>query len=160
VRLEAAGVNPSDTYRHRGPVPRRGFPHVVTCSDGAGTVDRVSHGRAGTLGRQARVAVHRQCNGRWMVGGTVAEYIPPEGRMATALPDNVSFADGATPGIPGMTAHRCVFVAGPMQGRIVLVTGGAGAVGHYAVQLAAWAGATVIATIGSEAKAERARAVA
>ncbi len=57
-----------------------------------------------------------------------------------------------------MTAHYCVFVAGPVQGRTLLVTGGAGAVGHYAVQLAKWAGATVIATVSSEAKAERARA--
>ena len=70
----------------------------------------------------------------------------------------MSFAEGATLGIPGMTAHYCVFVAGPVQGRTLLVTGAAGAVGHYAVQLAHWAGATVIATVSSEAKAERARA--
>jgi NADPH:quinone reductase len=70
----------------------------------------------------------------------------------------VSFAEGATLGIPGMTAHYCVFVAGPVQGRTLLVTGAAGAVGHYAVQLAKWAGATVIATVSSDAKAERARA--
>jgi NADPH:quinone reductase len=57
-----------------------------------------------------------------------------------------------------MTAHRCVFVAGPVQGKTLLVTGGAGAVGHYAVQLATWAGARVIATVSSPAKAERARA--
>src|SRR6202161_3915594 len=57
-----------------------------------------------------------------------------------------------------MTAYRCVFVAGPVQGKIVLVTGGAGAVGHYAVQLAVWAGASVIATVSSEEKAARARA--
>jgi NADPH2:quinone reductase len=70
----------------------------------------------------------------------------------------VSFEEGATLGIPAMTAHRCVFHFGPVQGRFVLVTGGAGAVGLYAVQLAKWAGATVIATVSSEAKAERARA--
>ena len=70
----------------------------------------------------------------------------------------MSFAEGATLGIPCMTAHRSVFVAGPVQGRTVLVTGGAGAVGLYAVQLAKWAGATVIATVSSEAKAARARA--
>ncbi len=70
----------------------------------------------------------------------------------------MSFAEGATLGIPAMTAHRCVFIAGPVQGRTVLVTGGAGAVGHYAVQLAAWAGATVIATVSSSEKAERAQA--
>src|SRR5436853_5984587 len=57
-----------------------------------------------------------------------------------------------------MTAHRAVFVAGPVQGKTLLITGGAGAVGHYAVQLASWAGATVIATVSSSKKAERARA--
>jgi NADPH2:quinone reductase len=96
-----------------------------------------------------------QRNGRWM--GTAAEYIALDADLVTPLPDHVSFAEGATLGIPAMTAHGCVFAAGPVQGRIVLVTGGAGAVGHYAVQLAAWAGATVIATVSSAAKAGRAR---
>jgi NADPH2:quinone reductase len=97
-----------------------------------------------------------QRNGRWM--GTAAEYIALNLDLVTELPEHVSFAEGATLGIPCMTAHRCVFVAGSVQGRVVLVTGGAGAVGHYAVQLAAWAGATVIATVSSDEKAERARA--
>lgn len=156
VRLEAAGVNPSDTYRRRGPVPAMEYPRVVTCSDGAGTVDRVGPGAPSTwLGKRVWL-YNGQRNGRWM--GTAAEYIALNADLVTELPDHVSFAEGATLGIPGMTAHRCVFVAGPMQGRIVLVTGGAGAVGHYAVQLASWAGATVIATVSSDVKAERARA--
>jgi NADPH2:quinone reductase len=78
--------------------------------------------------------------------------------LVTELPDHVGFAEGATLGIPAMTAHGCVFAAGPVQGRTLLITGGAGAVGHYAVQLAAWAGARVIATVSSPDKAERARA--
>jgi NADPH2:quinone reductase len=89
--------------------------------------------------------------------GTAAEHIALNAELVTALPDHVSFAEGATLGIPGMTAHYCVFVAGSVQGRMLLVTGAAGAVGHYAVQLAKWAGATVIATVSSDAKAERAR---
>jgi NADPH2:quinone reductase len=97
-----------------------------------------------------------QRNGRWM--GTAAEYIALNADLVSELPDHVSFAEGATLGIPGMTAHGCVFAAGPVQGKVVLITGGAGAVGHYAVQLAAWAGATVIATTSSPAKSERARA--
>ena len=88
-----------------------------------------------------------QRNGRWM--GTAAEYIALDVDLVTELPDHVSFAEGATLGIPGMTAHGCVFAAGPVQGKTLLVTGGAGAVGHYAVQLAAWAGAEVIATVSS-----------
>jgi len=73
------------------------------------------------------------------------------------LPDDVSFAAGATLGIPCMTAWCCLFGDGPVAGKTVLVTGGAGAVGHYAVQLAKWGGARVIATVSSEAKAAQAR---
>jgi NADPH2:quinone reductase len=88
--------------------------------------------------------------------GTAAEYIALSADLVTELPDHVSFAEGATLGVPAMTAHRSVFVAGPVQGKTLLVTGGAGAVGHYAVQLATWAGARVIATVSSPEKAERA----
>jgi NADPH2:quinone reductase len=75
----------------------------------------------------------------------------------TPLPDNLSFAEGATLGIPAMTAWTCLYCDGPIVGQTVLVTGGAGAVGHYAVQLAKWGGAKVIATVSSAAKAEQAR---
>jgi len=155
VRLEAAGVNPSDTYRRRGPVPRMEYPRVITCSDGAGVVDAVGPMVPSSwLGKRVWL-YNGQRNGRWM--GTAAESIALSADLVTELPDAVSFAEGATLGIPCMTAHYCVFVAGAGQGRTVLVTGAAGAVGHYAVQLAAWSGATVIATVSSEAKAERAR---
>src|SRR5437016_1328343 len=100
-----------------------------------------------TPARQRVWLYNGQRNGRWM--GTAAEYIALSVDLVTELPDHVSFAEGATLGVPAMTAHRAVFVAGPVQGKIVLVTGGAGAVGHYAVQLATWAGATVIATVRS-----------
>src|SRR3979411_121000 len=90
--------------------------------------------------------------------GTAAEYSALSSDLVTELPDHVSFAEGATLGVPGMTAHCCVFVAGPVQGRTLLVTGAAGAVGHDAVRLAQAAGATVIATVSSDAKAARALA--
>ena len=155
VRLEASGVNPSDTYRRRGAVPAE-YPRVIPNSDGAGTIDRV-----GPLVPERWVGkrvwlYNGQRNGRWM--GTAAEYICLNADLVSELPSHVSCAEGATLGIPGLTAHGCVFAAGPAQGRIILVTGGAGAVGHYAVQLAAWAGAHVIATVSSEDKAARARA--
>lgn len=155
VRLEAAGVNPSDTYRRRGPVPAMEYPRVVTCSDGAGVIDKTGPGVAASWIGKRIWLYNGQRNGRWM--GTAAEYIALNADLVSELPDHVSCAEGATLGIPGMTAHGCVFAAGPVQGKIVLVTGGAGAVGHYAVQLAAWAGALVIATVSSDAKAERAR---
>jgi NADPH2:quinone reductase len=154
VRLEASGVNPSDTYRRRGAVPLE-YPRVIPNSDGAGVVDAVGEGvDPGWAGKRVWL-YNGQRNGRWM--GTAAEFIALDVDLVTALPDHVSFAQGATLGIPCMTAHGCVFAAGPVQGKTLLITGGAGAVGHYAVQLAAWAGAQVIATVSSDAKAERAR---
>ena len=155
VRLEASGVNPSDTYRRRGAVPGE-YPRVIPNSDGAGVIDKV-----GPLVPERWVGkrvwlYNGQRNGRWM--GTAAEYICLSADLVMELPSHVSFAAGATLGIPGMTAHGCVFAAGPVQGKIILVTGGAGAVGHYAVQLASWAGATVIATVSSDEKGTRAKA--
>src|SRR5205085_2655250 len=85
--------------------------------------------------------------------GTAAEYTVVPARLAVTLPRNTSFAEGACLGIPAVTAHRCLFSDGSIDGQTVLVTGGAGAVGHYAVQLAKWAGATVIATVSSSEKA-------
>jgi NADPH2:quinone reductase len=155
VRLEASGVNPSDTYRRRGAVPAE-YPRVIPNSDGAGVIDKVgSMIPERWVGKRVWL-YNGQRNGRWM--GSSAEYICLSVDLVMELPSHVSFAEAATLGIPGMTAHGCVFAAGPLQGKIVLVTGGAGAVGHYAVQLAAWAGASVIATVSSEEKAVRARA--
>lgn len=153
VKLEASGVNPSDTYRRRGAVPKE-YPRVIPNSDGAGVVDAVGEGVAKSWVGKRVWLYNGQRNGRWM--GTAAEYIALDVDLVTELPDHVSFAEGATLGIPCMTAHGCVFAAGPVQGKTLLVTGGAGAVGHYAVQLAAWAGATVIATVSSGDKAQRA----
>jgi NADPH2:quinone reductase len=155
VRLEASGVNPADTYRRRGSVPAE-YPRVIPNSDGAGTVDKVGDGVPATWVGKRVWLYNGQRNGRWM--GTAAEYIALDADLVTELPDHVSFAEGATLGIPCMTAHGCVFAAGAVQGKRLLVTGGAGAVGHYAVQLAAWAGAEVIATVSSDDKARRATA--
>ncbi len=155
VCLEASGVNPSDTYRRRGAVPAE-YPRVIPNSDGAGVIDKAGDGVAADWVGKRVWLYNGQRNGRWM--GTAAEYIALDVDLVTELPDHVSFAQGATLGIPCMTAHGCVFAAGSVQGKALLITGGAGAVGHYAVQLAAWAGAEVIATVSSAGKAERARA--
>ena len=76
--------------------------------------------------------------------------------MAQRLPDRLSYAEGACLGIPVMTAHQCVFGDGPIRGKTILVAGGAGVVGHYAIQLAKWGGASVISTISSAEKAKSA----
>ncbi len=156
VRLMASGVNPADTYWRNGAAGPMPYPRIVTHSDGAGVVEAAGAGVAASWVGKRVWLYNGQRNGRWC--GTAAEYIALDADLVTPLPDDVSFSKGATLGIPCMTAHRCVFLAAPVQGRTVLVTGGAGAVGHYAVQLAAWAGATVIATVSSAEKAERARA--
>jgi NADPH2:quinone reductase len=155
VRLRASGVNPSDCNRRAGRGWGMEFPRVIPNSDGAGIVDQVGEGADPALmGR--RVWLYNGQRGRAF--GTAAEFIALDAGLVTPLADDVDFAAGATLGIPCMTAHRALFVAAPLQGRTVLVTGGAGAVGHYAVQLAAWAGARVIATVSSEEKAAHARA--
>ena len=156
VRLHASGVNPADcNLRAGGRGPMDG-PRVVPNSDGAGIVEAVGPGVAPVLIGKRIWLYNGQRNGRAF--GTAAEHIALAADLVTPLPDHVSFAEGATLGIPCMTAHRSLFVAGPVQGKRVLITGGAGAVGHYAAQLAKWAGATVFATVSSEEKAARARA--
>lgn len=155
IRIRASGVNPSDAGMRAGPAPMA-YPRIIPNSDGAGVVEAVGpETPAHWVGRRVWF-YNGQRNGRAF--GSAAEFIELDADLVTPLPEPVSFAEGATLGIPCMTAHRSVFVAGPVQGRTVLVTGGAGAVGLYAVQLARWAGATVIATVSSEAKAARVQA--
>ncbi|MGH6998915.1 MAG: NADPH:quinone reductase [Phenylobacterium sp.] len=154
IRVRASGVNPSDAGMRAGPAPMA-YPRITPNSDGAGIVEAVGPGVAQSWVGKRVWFYNGQRNGRAF--GSAAEYIELDVDLLSELPDAVSFAEGATLGIPCMTAHRSLFLAGPVQGRTVLVTGGAGAVGHYAVQLAAWAGATVIATVSSDEKAQRAR---
>jgi len=144
VRLATSGVNPSDVKKRRG-----SFPHllddgyVIPHSDGAGVIDAVGDGvewaRIGD-----RVWVYQAQHGRR--SGTAAEYVVVDSHRAPALPREASFEAGAVYGIPVMTAHRCVFSEGDPAGKVILVTGGAGRVGHYAIQWASRAGATVVAT--------------
>jgi NADPH:quinone reductase len=155
IRLEASGVNPADVGRRAGSYRAMEFPRVIPNSDGAGIVDQVGDGVTRLKVGQRVWLFNGQRNGRAF--GTAAEFISLAEWLVTPLPDQVSFAAGATLGIPGMTAWCCLFSDGPITGRTVLVTGGAGAVGHYAVQLAKWGGARVIATVSSPAKAEQAR---
>ena len=153
IRLRASGLNPSDVKARGGSRPVVP-PRVIPNSDGAGTIDRVG---AGVSRRRVgqRVWVY---NGQWQrASGTSAQYIVLPVAQAVPLPRKLSYQQGACLGIPVMTAHRCLFADGPIRNRNVLVTGGAGVVGHYAVQLARWAGARVIATVSSSEKAAHAR---
>jgi len=153
VRLRASGLNPSDVKARGGSRPVIP-PRVIPNSDGAGTIDRVGAGVSRKrLGE--RVWVY---NGQWQrPSGTSAQYIVLPSAQAAPLPKKLSYQQGACLGIPVMTAHRSLFADGPIRNRNVLVTGGAGVVGHYAVQLARWAGARVIASVSSGAKATHAK---
>ena len=152
VRLRASAVNPSDVKARGGSRPVIP-PRVIPNSDGAGDIDRVGPGVSKSRLRQ-RVWVY---NGQWQrASGTSAQYIALPAELAVPLPRKLTWAQGACLGIPVMTAHRCLFADGPIRGMTVLVAGGAGVVGHYAVQLARWAGARVIATVSSPEKAAHA----
>jgi NADPH2:quinone reductase len=156
VRVSASGVNPSDAKTRAGTSKRPTmFPRIVPQSDGAGVIDRIGIGVAKSrIGE--RVWLY---NAQWeRPFGTAAELVALPSELAVPLPGAVGFAEGACIGIPVMTAHRCTLGGGSVAGKTVLVTGGAGVVGHYAIQLAKWAGATVITTVSSAAKAEHARA--
>src|SRR6202048_4296209 len=155
VRLEASGVNPADVGRRAGSYRAMEFPRVIPNSDGAGIVDQVGDGVTRLSVGQRLWLYNGPRDGRAF--GTAAEYIALAERLVTPLSDNVPFGAGATLGIPCMTAWCSLFGNGPIAGQTVLVTGGAGAVGHYAVQLAKWGGARVIATVSSLLKAEQAR---
>jgi NADPH2:quinone reductase len=154
IRLEASGVNPADVGRRAGSYRAMEFPRVIPNSDGAGIIDQVGDGVTRLRVGERVWLYNGQRNGRAF--GTAAEYIALAEHLVTPLPDDVSFAAGATLGIPCMTAWCCLFGDGPIAGQTVLVTGGAGAVGHYAVQLAKGGCARVIATVSSQAKAEQA----
>ncbi|MBR0719785.1 NADPH:quinone reductase [Bradyrhizobium liaoningense] len=155
IRLEASGVNPADVGRRGGSYRAMEYPRVIPNSDGAGFIDQIGDGVTRFKIGDRVWLFNGQRNGRAF--GTAAEYIALAERLVTPLPKNLSFAEGATLGIPAMTAWCALFADGPIVGKTVLVTGGAGAVGHYAVQLAKWGGAEVIATVSSAAKAEQAR---
>jgi NADPH:quinone reductase len=155
IRLEASGVNPADVGRRGGSYRAKEFSRVIPNSDGAGFIDQIGDGATRFKIGDRVWLFNGQRNGRAF--GTAAEYIALAEHLVTPLPDNLSFAAGATLGIPGMTAWCCLYCDGPIAGQTVLVTGGAGAVGHYAVQLAKWGGARVIATVSSAMKAEQAR---
>lgn len=155
VRLRASGINPVDVKRRAGGRGGMGSELVVPHFDGAGVIDEVGDGVAsGRLGN--RVWVYEA---QWGSNfGTAAEFATVPASRAVALPANASFPEGACLGIPALTAHRCVYADGPVDGHTVLVTGGAGAVGAYAIQCARLGGARVLATVSGDVKGRTARA--
>src|SRR3954467_11428838 len=164
VRVAVSGVNPTDWKTRSGATNQMQFPEVTPHLDGAGVIDAVGAGvDQGRVGQ--RVWLFMATAGR--PTGTAAEFTVVNAEQAVPLPDEAGFDLGASLGVPALTAHRALTVSedgpsrlrpGALYGKVVLVAGGAGAVGHAAIQLARWAGATVITTISGPEKARLATA--
>ena len=167
VRVMVSGVNPTDWKSRRGTTDGEALPfaEVVPNQDGSGVIDAIGEGVTDfAVGDRVwlMLAAYQRAS-----GGTAQDHTVLPTHRVRHLPDDVSFELGASLGVPAITAHRALTVSedgpsrlapGALAGKTVLVAGGAGAVGHAAIQLAKWSGATVITTISSEAKAALATA--
>ena len=154
VKLATSGVNPSDVKSRQGLTRKIAYPRVIPQSDGAGTIDEVGDGvPKSRIGERVWV-----WNGQWKRAfGTAAEFIVLPAAQAVKLPNKTSFEAGACLGIPAMTAHHAVALAGVEKGTALLVSGGAGAVSQYVIEFAKMRGATVITTVSSAEKTAVAR---
>jgi NADPH:quinone reductase len=155
IRIAASGISPGDVKKRENSFSYgMPYPRVIPHSDGAGRVDQLGAGVPSEwLGRSV------WCYGAqsYRAFGTAAEFTVVPLELVVPLPENVAMEQGACLGIPGITAHRAVHVAGPVSGRTVLVQGAAGSVGLCAVQLACRAGARVIGTVRTSADEETAK---
>jgi NADPH:quinone reductase len=151
VKIARSAVNPTDCKRRELGRELGQFPKIIPNNDGAGTIDAIGAGiRSNRIGERV-----------WLFGaqagrpfGTASEYCVVPAHFARHLGDGQSFEVGACLGVPAVTAHRGLFADGDIAGLTVLITGGSGRVGRYALQMAKHAGATVIATAGSAEKVE------
>ncbi|WP_031293320.1 NADPH:quinone reductase [Leptolyngbya sp. Heron Island J] len=152
VKIHVSGVNPSDTKFRSGWMGlKQPYAKTIPHNDGAGVIDAVGEGVSSErIGE--RVWIYEAQ--RQSAFGTAADYVVVPGHKAVTMPEALDFASGASLGVPAMTAHFAVFSDGPITDKVVLVHGGAGAVGSYAIQLAKWGDAkTVLATVSSDEKA-------
>ena len=161
VRVRGSGINPADVKRRAG---WRGsemvHPVIIPHCDGAGEIVAIG---ADVKSRAIddRVWIWNAQGGYDGPGrafGTAAEFIAIPAEQTALLNDELSFLEGACLGVPAMTAQYAVFSDAPIAGKTVLVQGGGGVVAHLAIQFASYYGARVIATAGSDARANHARA--
>jgi NADPH:quinone reductase len=155
IRIHASGVNPSDVKSRAGLRGPLAYPYVIPHSDGAGVIDAVGSGvNASRIGERVWI-----WNAAWRRPfGTCAEFVCLPSSQAVFLGANTDFDGGACLGIPAMTACHAALGDGSLNGKTVLVTGGAGAVGHYAIQFAKWSGAKVLTTVSGGVKSAQAQA--
>ncbi len=149
VRLSFSGVNPTDVKSRLGAVPRDIAEFQIPHQDGAGVIDIVgANVDPARIGERVWVMLAASDS----VYGTAAEYCVVDVGLVRALPESIPFELGATLGVPAVTAAHCVLGDGAVAGQVVLVHGGAGGVGRCAIEIAKWAGATVVATASTDAK--------
>ncbi|MBV9023494.1 MAG: alcohol dehydrogenase catalytic domain-containing protein, partial [Streptomycetaceae bacterium] len=165
VRVRVSGVNPTDWKVRQGLTAIGEMGEQVPNQDGSGVIEAVGEGvDPARVGERVWLwlAAHDRPH-----GGTAQEYVVLPERHAVTLPEGASYELGAALGVPALTAHRCLTVAdggptrlapGALAGCAVLVAGGAGAVGNATIQLARWAGATVVTTVSGPRKAALAKA--
>jgi NADPH2:quinone reductase len=155
VKVVLSGVNPTDwKSRSAGPGKEMAYPYVVPNQDGAGVIDAVgSEVSEARLGERVWLYL-----AQWQrQQGTAAEWICLPSERVVSLPAEASFELGASLGVPALTAAHALFADGPLAGKHVLVSGGAGAVAHFAIELARFRGARVLTTVSSKEKADLAR---
>lgn len=152
--MRLSGVNPTDWKSRAGATPRPIDGFQIPQHDGVGVIDAVGEGvDSGRVGQRVWTFMAASGN-RW---GTAAQWSVVPSRQAVALPDSASDELGACLGVPAMTAHRCLFADGSVDSKNALVAGGAGAVGHFAIELAKFSGARVATTVSGPQKAELAK---
>lgn len=161
IKVATSGVNPSDVKARAGYLWPMTAPRTIPHSDGAGVIAAVGSGvDPARIGERVwTYNVNRTADGLGQGAiGTAAEYVAVRAAQAVPLPDRTGFVEAAALGVPAMTAHTALLTDGPIEGMTVLVTGGAGAVGSLAIQIAKWAGAArIVTTVSSDAKAQMAK---
>ena len=154
VQMKTSGVNPSDVKTRAGARGELQFPKIIPHSDGGGVITAVGEGVSkDRIGE--RVWIWNGAFGR--AYGTCAELISLPSNQAVSMPDSTSFETAACLGIPAATAFYGIFCDGSVNDQNILITGGAGAVGHLGIQLAKWSGANVITTVSGDDKATAAK---
>ena len=154
VRIAYSAINPTDVKRRSSGRELAQFSPIIPNNDGSGVIDKVGEGvHAARIGQ--KVWIFGAQHGRPQ--GTAAEYVVLPTRQAISLAGDVSLSQGACAGVPVVTAYHALFCDGDLSRKTVLVTGGTGRVGAYAVQLGVWGGAKVIATCGSDDHCAEAR---
>ncbi|MEQ8227450.1 MAG: NADPH:quinone reductase [Rhodospirillales bacterium] len=154
VRIAYSTVNPTDVKRRSSGRELSQFAPIIPNNDGSGVIDKIGEGvNASRVGQ--KVWIFGAQHGR--PHGTAADYVVLPARQAVPLMGDVSLSEGACAGVPVVTAYHALFCDGDISRKTVLVTGGTGRVGAYAVQLGVWGGARVIATCGNDANCEEAK---